>query len=58
MTTPTEPLWPVLVAEVLEGFSDWIDTEIAAGVPPKAVARQAALQLRFFSRRLRTEGKI
>jgi hypothetical protein len=57
MTPNNRPLpWSLRVAAEMQGLAQWVDEEIAAGTPPKAVARWTAIQLRYFAARLKIEA--
>jgi hypothetical protein len=45
-----------IVAAMLEGLAGWIDDELAGGVPPKWVARQAAAAARYIAGLARSAG--
>jgi hypothetical protein len=43
-------------AKMLDELAAWIDTELAAGQPPKWVGRVAAVTCRYIAARVRVEG--
>jgi hypothetical protein len=47
--------WNVEFALMLDELGAWVDTELAAGQPPKWVARVSAMGARYIASRLRAE---
>jgi antibiotic biosynthesis monooxygenase (ABM) superfamily enzyme len=55
VTAKPLPAWARTAAE-LDGLAEWIDEELAAGQPPKWIARVAAMAVRYIAARLRHGG--
>jgi hypothetical protein len=55
VTAKPLPAWAQTAAE-LDGLAEWIDEELAAGQPPKWIARVAAMAVRYVAAGLRHGG--